>query len=163
GCSGAGARALAPPKEHCPMPARQAYSLSTHPPNAPPLPSAPRLQRLKLAAMVVGLLVLHWLIGTTALRDKCTTADEIIHLTAGCAYWKWNDYRLQPENGNLPQRWHAIPAMLSGVNVPGPHSPGWKSSNVWQVGRAFFYDQGNDSRKLLAQGRAMAALFSVAT
>lgn len=137
-------------------------SQATGPASAAPL-RAVRPPPLVVGAIVLGLLGLHWTLGTTALRDKCTTSDEIAHLTAGCAYWKWNDYRLQPENGNLPQRWHALPAVLSGVSLPGPDSPGWQSSDVWEVGRAFFYRQGNDSRRLLAQGRAMAALFSVAT
>jgi len=148
------------------MSARPANTLSKNPPSTASLPAASPAQPprpLVVVAIVVGLLGLHWMLGTTALKDKCTTSDEIAHLTAGCAYWKWNDYRLQPENGNLPQRWHALPAVLSGIRLPGPDSPGWQSSDVWEVGRAFFYAQGNDSRKLLAQGRAMAALFSVAT
>jgi len=37
--------------------------------------------------------------------EKSVTHDEIVHVTAGYSYWRFNDYRLQPENGNLPQRW----------------------------------------------------------
>jgi hypothetical protein len=41
---------------------------------------------------------------TSASSQHCTTNDEIAHLTAGASYWLTDDYRLQPENGNLPQR-----------------------------------------------------------
>jgi hypothetical protein len=116
-----------------------------------------------VAAAIIGLLMAHWTLGTSALRNKCTTCDEIVHLAAGCSYWLKNDYRLQPENGNLPQRWHALPVVMSGAKLPPDEDPAWKTSEVWKIGRAFFYDMGNDSEQMLARGRAMAALLSVAT
>ena len=36
-------------------------------------------------------------------------SDEPTHLTAGYSYWLKNDYRLDPENGNWPARWAALP------------------------------------------------------
>src|SRR4029078_11960642 len=95
------------------MPSRPANSPAPSSPSAVPLTPARQPRRMVVAASVVSLIGLHWVLGTTALWDKCTTFDEIAHLTAGCSYWKWNDYRLQPENGNLPQRWDALPAVLS--------------------------------------------------
>jgi hypothetical protein len=55
---------------------------------------------------------------TSVSDTMCTTGDEIAHLTAGYSYWTTDDYRLQPENGNLPQRWAAIPLLASGTQVP---------------------------------------------
>ena len=43
------------------------------------------------------------------------TADEIFHFTAGQTYWSRQDYRLQPENGLLPQRLAGLPGKLSGM------------------------------------------------
>src|SRR5439155_9497123 len=73
-----------------------------------------------------------------------------------------NDYRLQPENGNLPQRWHALPIVLGGLcHLPGPGHPGWKRSDAWQIGQAMFFGPESDPDLLLARGRAMAALLGV--
>ena len=140
--------------------------LARHHEPRPPAESAPAagarslLRRLTpwiAPAAVAAFLALHWLLGTTALRDKSTTCDEIVHLVAGCAYWLQNDYRLQPENGNLPQRWHALPMILTGAKLPAAGDPDWKTSEVWRLGRSFFYDVGNDADTMLARGRASPA------
>ena len=58
----------------------------------------------KTLAAALLLLVLHFVLAVSSKLHECTTSDEIVHLTGGYTYWKFNDYRLQPENGNLPQR-----------------------------------------------------------
>src|SRR5688572_11943047 len=66
-----------------------------------------------LVALAVLLSLFHAVLAVTATAGKSTTADEIAHLTAGHAYNTRNDYRLQPENGNLPQRWAALPLLVA--------------------------------------------------
>jgi dolichyl-phosphate-mannose-protein mannosyltransferase len=111
------------------------------------------------AAAVAALVVLYWLLATSALSGTCNTCDEIIHLAGGCSYWLNNDYRLQPENGNLPQRWHALPMVLSRTcRLPGPEHPAWKRSDAWQIGQAMFFESESSPELLLSQGRAMAGL-----
>lgn len=145
------------------MPFRQADSISTAAPATDGSPQPARLRGTIVAGVVAFILLGHWILGTAALRDKCTTCDEIAHVTAGCSYWLKNDYRLQPENGNLPQRWHALTAAIGGAKLPAMSHGGWVKSDIWKLGRSFFYDEGNGAEWLLARGRAMAALFSVAT
>ena len=55
------------------------------------------------------LLALYAAMALTATRDKTVTFDETAHLPAGVAYWTLNRYDLNPENGNLPQRWGTLP------------------------------------------------------
>ncbi len=55
-------------------------------------------------AIVGALCLLHIRLAASVSRQLSTTVDELAHLTAGYAYWTQHDYRLQPENGNLPQR-----------------------------------------------------------
>eukprot|EP01035_Chromulina_nebulosa_P054695 gene54695-biopygen38933 len=113
---------------------------------------------------VTALLALHAALALWAVSGKSTTADEILHVTAGYAYWKLDDYRLHPENGILPQRWAAIPAAIT--QPPFPKLEGnayWKTSEAQPVGHQFFYETGHDHFPLLMAGRAMIALFSVAT
>lgn len=94
--------------------------------------------------------------------EKSTTSDEIAHVTGGYTFNHWDDYRLQPENGNLPQRWHALPITLSGVHYPA-QTDAWKKSDVWLMGYRFFYQSGNDPAKMLSSARLMNSLFGAAT
>ena len=91
------------------------------------------------------------------------TADEIAHLTAGYSYLTANDYHLQPENGIFPQRWAALPLLLSAPNFPPADDPDRHLGQLMLVGYDFFYQRGNAPDVLLAEGRAMIALLGVAT
>jgi 4-amino-4-deoxy-L-arabinose transferase-like glycosyltransferase len=109
-----------------------------------------------------ALLALHFAMAVGSKLHESTTSDELVHVTGGVSYWKFNDYRLQPENGNLPQRWVALPAWLSGAKFPDLDQPYWRASDVWVMGHEFFYETGEDHFPRLMAARAMAALFSVA-
>jgi hypothetical protein len=99
----------------------------------------------------------------TSVSDRqSTTGDEIAHLTAGYSYWTKNDYRLQPENGNLPQRWAAAALLGRGYAFPTEDQNAWRISDVWDIGFQWFYLKGNDLAAMLREGRRMIALFGVA-
>ena len=115
-----------------------------------------------LLTLAVLLALAHAVMAVTATADKSMTSDEIAHLTAGHAYNTLGDFRLQPENGNLPQRWAALPLMLAGVPLPSTSLPLWRDADVWRYGHAFFYEQTIMTEELLFAGRAMIALFSAA-
>jgi hypothetical protein len=116
-----------------------------------------------LAALAVLLALAHAVLAVTATVEKSMTADEIAHLTAGHTYNTFGDYRLQPENGNLPQRWAALPATLAGAPLPPTSLLIWRDADVWNYGHAFFYEQPLPAGTFLFAGRAMVALFSAAT
>jgi len=111
--------------------------------------------------VVTILLVLHFTLAMTSVANKCNTFDEIAHLTAGYSYWTTNDYRLHPENGNLPQRWAALPLLTLSLEFPSTDLDEWSVSDVWMIGHQFFFELGNEIEFVLWQGRAMIALFSV--
>lgn len=126
--------------------------------------TAPRPSRPLLVAAVGLLLALHWLLAVGSKFQESVTADELAHLTGGMSYWQLNDYRIQPENGNLPQRWAALPAWLEGARFPElAGQKDWRTSDAWVLGHRFFYETGEDHFPRLMAGRAMIALFSVAT
>ena len=108
------------------------------------------------------LLALYWWMATSVSDGICTTSDEVAHLTAGYSYWTTNDYRLQPENGNLPQRAAALPVVLSNVRYPTLDQAAWRISDVWEMGFRWFYESGNDVASMLRDGRRVIALFGVA-
>ncbi len=92
------------------------------------------------------------------------TFDEIAHLTAGHIYNKRGDFRFQPENGNLPQRWAALPIQWINPRLPETtNNPEWQHANIWVVGREFLYRSGNNTDLMIFAGRAMISLFSAAT
>lgn len=123
--------------------------------------SSARPRRWIAPALAVLLLLAHFLIGLLGKRTWSATSDELAHLVAGHAYWEFNDYRLQPENGNLPQRWAALPAWWRGERLPPKDDPAWLVSDVWVLGHVYLYQLGNRMERLLFEGRAMALLWSV--
>jgi len=42
------------------------------------------------------ILAAFWLLMLASLREKSVTTDEIVHVTAGYSYWRFNDYRQPP-------------------------------------------------------------------
>ena len=131
---------------------------------APPLASRSTAPRIPIIATVAVLLALHFVLAVGSKRHESTTSDELVHLTAGLSHWQNNDYRLHPENGILPQRWAALPTWLGGAKFPElSGNRDWSVSDPWSVGHQFFYETGEDHFPRLMAGRAMIALFSVAT
>jgi len=115
-----------------------------------------------ILAAVVALLATHYLLAYTATLGACTTFDEPLHMVAGVAYWTLDDYRLQPENGNLPQRWCAIPLVFMNLTFPTLDQTLWRESEAVLLGRQYLYTLGNDPQAMLAASRAMATVWSTA-
>ena len=115
-----------------------------------------------VAAAVIALLVAHYALAYTATLGACTTFDEPLHMVAGVAYWTLDDYRLQPENGNLPQRWCAIPLLFMNLQYPSLDQNVWRESEAILLGRQYLYTCGNDPQAMLAASRAMATVWSTA-
>ena len=120
------------------------------------------MTRTRILLLAAGILGLYWWMATSVSDTQCTTGDEIAHLTAGYSYWTTNDYRLQPENGNLPQRWAALPLLGGKTKFPTLDQNAWRISDVWDMGFQWFYTSGNDLAGMLRAGRRMIALFGVA-
>ncbi len=104
------------------------------------------------------------MLGLTAKIGTSVTFDEIAHLTAGHIYNERGDFRFQPENGNLPQRWAALPMQVLKPLLPSDiDNPDWTHAYIWGVGREFFYHSGNNTDLMIFAGRAMISLFSAGT
>jgi hypothetical protein len=116
-----------------------------------------------LGSLVLVAALGHGLLALLAMREKSTTADELAHVTGGYTFNHWNDYRMHPENGLLPQRWQALPATLAGAHYPDLTGEDWRESGVWMTGHSFFYDLGNNHEWMLFTARGMNTLFGVAT
>ena len=123
--------------------------------------SIDRLSRWQKLA-VCALLSWYFVSALAAVAGKCTTFDEPYHLAGGYSYWKLGDFRLHPENGNLPQRWAALPLLLTDYEFPSLDDQPWRTSLKESIAPRFLYWVGNDADSILRRGRAMIALLGVA-
>ena len=123
---------------------------------------SPRVSRPVLVALAALLLATHVWLAVSATIGLGVTADETAHLTAGYSYWRFNDYRLQPENGNLPQRWAALPLLPQHPKLEPDQQPdAWRRSHVWLISQRFFFEAGNSIDFLLLTAHsAMVLLIS---
>ena len=119
-------------------------------------------ERYRIVAAVALLLALHFAMAVGSKLHESTTSDEIVHVTGGLSYWRFDDYRLHPENGNLAQRWVALPVWIAGSRFPTLDQPYWRLSDAWVIGHELFYETGEDHFPKLMAARAMTALLSVA-
>ena len=124
--------------------------------------STPQSPNWITAVSVAILLGLHVLLALGSVAGKSVTVDEIFHVTGGYLFDRYGDYRIHSDNGILPQRAHALPALLIGAKPPPFENNGyWTSADVNQVSHQFFYESGNDHWLMLRGARAMNLGFSL--
>lgn len=95
-------------------------------------------------------------------RTKSATFDEPGHAAAGYSYWITGDYRLDPENGLLPQRWFGLALLGARPAFPSPDHDAWQHTDPWALADHWLNRMGNDAAAILRRGRAAAAVFTVA-
>lgn len=107
------------------------------------------------------LLALYLLLILTSIRHKAPGFDEPAHVVGGLSYWTTGDFRLQPENGVLPQRWCALPLLATGVALPRQDQPAWWNSELWEMAHQLLYAGGPSAESRLFLPRVMIALLGV--
>lgn len=120
----------------------------------------------RVTAAVIGLCLIHYFLAVASARNKSCTYDEIAHLTRGYSYKITDDFRLGPPHPPLAHYWAALGGAGLNVKFPKLDQSAWHTSNMWEIGRQFFYyrNMGNADiiDTLLFRGRAMIAIWSVA-
>ena len=120
----------------------------------------PNARTAWLIAILIA--VLHVFMAVTAVNTKSPTFDEPQHLTAGYSYWITNDFRLDPENGNLPAMWAAMPLLFDHLNFVPLNNRGWQRAEEGRTAHQFFYEVGNDPDQMMRQARAMMSILGAA-
>ncbi len=131
-----------------------------------PAPSVGPRVDWRVPCAVAGLCVVHFVLAVTSVLHKSNTYDELAHLTRGYSYRLTDDFRLGPPHPPLAHYWASLPGAGEAIKFPRLDQPAWHESDVWTIGREFFYykNLGNAAiiDSLLWSGRAMIALWSVA-
>jgi hypothetical protein len=112
--------------------------------------------------IAIFLALLHSFMAVTAVNTKSPTFDEPQHLTAGYSFWVTNDFRLDPENGNLPARWAALPLFFENLKFVSANDSTWQHTDEAGIAHQFFYELGNDPDRMIADARLMMSIFGVA-
>jgi hypothetical protein len=117
-------------------------------------------ERLAILVPVVVGCLLYLTMALRGVAHDSGTYDEYVHVTAGYSYWAFNDYRLNPENGNLAQRIVALPLVLRGADdlFPTRDQQAWRVSDMWALSDQFFFAPGRDADALLRTARVMVAV-----
>ncbi|MGB9623970.1 MAG: ArnT family glycosyltransferase [Phycisphaerae bacterium] len=102
----------------------------------------------------MALLAAAAILAVTSFWNDSLTCDEMCHLASGVSYLKTGDFRLDPDHPPLEKIWAALPLLFVDQKWPGPETPGWRESDVWRVGRAWFCTL-NDGERLLKISRCM--------
>src|SRR5256714_7295904 len=118
--------------------------------------------RLPEELIVIVLLLSFWVVMLLSLRHTTMTSDEGAHAAAGYTYWRFNDYRFDPENANLAQRVMALPLLFGNYKFPPLDRYFWQPAQAWKLAWQCFYDLGNDADAMARRGRAACGLFAVA-
>ena len=95
-----------------------------------------------------------------SLRHTSQTLDEGVHASAGYTFWHFNDYRFNPENGNLPQRIIGLPLLFGSYRFPPLTSQSWVNAQEWDLTWDWFYNLGNDADAMNLRGRAAVGLIA---
>lgn len=115
------------------------------------------MSRLRRITPILLVLLYVWMAGSVS-QHVGVTADEPVHLAAGLSYNTQGDYRFQPENGNLTQRWAALPLRFMGVSLTAGEDIRARA-DTWALSRHLLFESGQDARDLLAAGRWLMALW----
>jgi hypothetical protein len=95
-----------------------------------------------------------------SLRHASQTQDEGIHAAAGYSYLRFNDYRFDPENGNLSQRIMALPLLSENYKFPIDQDV-WRNADELELAWRWFNDFGNDIDAMDFRGRAACGILAV--
>jgi len=111
---------------------------------------------------VTFLLSFFLLIGITSLIQKSPIFDEPIHLTGGYVALHDNDFRINPENGILPQTWVALPLifLINEIYPPDKTDNFWNKRLNWNISSKFLFKSANNHEKMLLIARIMIMIIA---
>jgi hypothetical protein len=108
--------------------------------------------------MGVSIFILFFLVtGFSSLIKKSLTFDESVHITGGYTALSEGDFRINPENGILPQVWSALPLLFIQKDIIHPDKKDrfWREASPWDIANKFLFQSGNDYELIIMLSRIM--------
>mmetsp|Transcript_21709 Transcript_21709/g.71814 ORF Transcript_21709/g.71814 Transcript_21709/m.71814 type:complete len:719 (-) Transcript_21709:63-2219(-) len=133
------------------------------------MPSVPSAAAMASWSAALLLAALYYWLALSASVHNAATFDEIAHIAGGMSMVTYRDFRLNPENGALPQMVAGVAMAAGGVRMAEVSDPSvytgqaWLHSDGWEIGYQTLYHAGNEPSRVLLYGRAGVALFSFGT
>ena len=120
------------------------------------------LQRQWVWLGALSLLAVMLLLLLGSARGDSLTFDEPPHITAGYAYLRFGDARLNYEHPPLLKMLAAIPLLPLSPRFPLT-SPAWQDANngQWETARTFLYESGNDPDRITTWARVGPIVLTV--
>lgn len=97
------------------------------------------------------------------------TTDEKVHVPAGYSYWKFRDFRMNPEHPPLAKLFVGLPLYLKNIQYPDTSNvyqkagdfyyDNWQETREW--GEKLFYQSGNDAGSLIYSARFVNIILGV--
>ena len=105
---------------------------------------------------IASLIILFLVTGFFSLLKKSLTFDESVHITGGYSALAYKDFRLNPENGILPQVWAASPLMFEKNIIPPERGDRfWEKISNWDIANKFLFKSGNHYESMIIFSRMM--------
>ena len=110
-----------------------------------------------LDTVIISLLLLAFFFtGFFSLLQKSPTYDEIVHVTGGYNVVTQHDFRINAENGVLPQIWSVLPLIIKhDIRPLNRNDLSWNSCDPWAISNIFLLKSGNDCDLLFIYARSM--------
>jgi hypothetical protein len=117
--------------------------------------------RLVECMFVIMMLMVYFSVSLNSSLNKSLTFDESIHMTAGLTYWTHGDFRLQPENGNLPQRLAGLLLKNNHDNNEALNHTAWGKADTWGSSLQYVWFSGHKPNEIALLSRTMMAIVGV--
>ncbi len=115
---------------------------------------------MKKIIIVIGLLVIHFILGLNTIKNLSPTYDEPLHLTSGYSYLKTGKYYLNIyDHPPLAEMFSAIPLLFYSPKLETQH-PSWEKYEQYVFADWFLYRNRVSAEKMLNSGRLMILICS---
>jgi hypothetical protein len=108
---------------------------------------------------VIFLFFLYLFLGISSALKNSPAFDEPIHVAAGYVVWKLGDYRIDPENGLLPNLTASLPLLFSdreaGITIPATSDRMWDTHDRWRLSQKILRTDKTQYEKIFFRSRIM--------
>ncbi|HUF65749.1 MAG TPA: glycosyltransferase family 39 protein [Gemmatimonadaceae bacterium] len=121
------------------------------------------LRRVRPLWILLAIVAVNMTATIAGMRRTSPTFDEIVLVAGGARGWAGEAFDLAPDHPPLMQYIYGLPVHLSGVRLPSESPPEIRAAPGFRYAyaRSFYYEVGNDPRRVSFLGRLPAVLIAM--